>query len=125
MIPADLASQWRQTFGTEPPCARPEFLQGNLAYHYQAQEHGGLSPKTIKQLEALALGQPPKTKPKLTLRPGTKLIRLWQGQPHEVTVQEGSTFRYKDQTFPSLSAIANRITGTKWNGKAFFKLTTK
>ena len=32
-------------------------------------------------------------------------------------------FRYENQTYPSLSAIAVAVTGTRWNGLAFFGLT--
>jgi hypothetical protein len=32
-------------------------------------------------------------------------------------------FRYEDQHFSSLSAIATAITGTRWNGLAFFGLS--
>src|SRR5689334_3109475 len=46
-------------------------------------------------------------------KPGTRLIREWQGRTHEVTVlQDG--FRWNDETYRSLSAIARAITGTRW-----------
>jgi hypothetical protein len=32
-------------------------------------------------------------------------------------------FRYEDRHYPSLSAIAVAVTGTRWNGLAFFGLT--
>jgi hypothetical protein len=32
-------------------------------------------------------------------------------------------FRYENRQYPSLSAIATAITGTRWNGLAFFGLT--
>ena len=50
---------------------------------------------------------------------GTKIIREWKGQLHEVAVTaEG--YVYKGEVYKSLSPIAFRITGTKWSGPAFF-----
>jgi hypothetical protein len=57
-------------------------------------------------------------------KPGTRLIREWQGQTHEVTVLEEG-FRWKDKTYRSLSAIARAITGTRWNGHVFFGLKSR
>jgi hypothetical protein len=51
--------------------------------------------------------------------PGTLLIREWRGGRHEVTALENG-FEYGGRKFRSLSAIAFHITGTKWNGPAFF-----
>ena len=50
---------------------------------------------------------------------GTKFIREFKGEKHEVIAIENG-FRYKDKTYKTLSAIANIITGTHWNGKKFF-----
>jgi hypothetical protein len=55
------------------------------------------------------------------LKPGTSLIREWRGVRHEVRVIDDG-FTYQGQTFRSLSSIARHITGTKWNGLAFFGL---
>jgi hypothetical protein len=39
-----------------------------------------------------------------------------------VFVVEGG-FSWQGRTYPSLSAIAKEITGTRWNGPRFFGLT--
>ena len=45
----------------------------------------------------------------------------WQDRIVEVVVtSEG--FRWEDRTFPSLSAAATAIAGTRWNGPRFFGL---
>lgn len=49
----------------------------------------------------------------------TKFIREYAGIKHEVTSLDNG-FNYKGQIYKSLSAIANEITGTRWNGKRFF-----
>jgi hypothetical protein len=52
---------------------------------------------------------------------GTRLIREWDGERHEViTLKIG--FEYQGRQYKSLSAIAREITGTRWNGPAFFGL---
>lgn len=50
---------------------------------------------------------------------GTKFIREFKGEKHEVIAIENG-FKYKNETYKTLSAIANIITGTHWNGKKFF-----
>ena len=54
--------------------------------------------------------------------PGALLSRQWKGRNILVEVlAEG--FRYENRHYPSLSAIAVAVTGTRWNGLAFFGLT--
>jgi hypothetical protein len=54
--------------------------------------------------------------------PGALLSRKWKGRNILVEVlAEG--FRYENRHYPSLSAIAVAVTGTRWNGLAFFGLT--
>lgn len=50
---------------------------------------------------------------------GTKFVREFKGEKHEVIAVENG-FKYRDVTYKTLSAIANVITGTHWNGKKFF-----
>jgi hypothetical protein len=53
------------------------------------------------------------------IKPGTQMIRQWQNTTHKVTaLNEG--FEWDGRTYKSLSAVANAITGTNWNGYAFF-----
>jgi Protein of unknown function (DUF2924) len=112
---------WHETFGVEASlAARREFLIGNLGYQYQAKAHGGLGVRMVKELEAIAGGAKPKRQAVLVIKQGTKLIRMWKGEPHEVTVLGARQYQYKGQPYPSLSAIAGKVTGTKWNGKVFF-----
>ena len=51
----------------------------------------------------------------------TVLERVYQGQIVRVTVL-ASGFEYQGKHYPSLSAIAYRVTGTRWNGFHFFGL---
>jgi hypothetical protein len=54
--------------------------------------------------------------------PGTLLSREWKGRTILVEVLARG-FRYESRPYSSLSAIAVAITGTRWNGLAFFGLT--
>ena len=55
---------------------------------------------------------------------GTMLRRSWKGQTILVEVMPKG-FRYEHRQYPSLSNIAFEITGTRWNGFAFFNLMRK
>jgi hypothetical protein len=55
------------------------------------------------------------------MKAGTRIVREWQGQLHEVSVLD-SGFEYQNQRFRSLSEIARQITGTRWSGPLFFGL---
>jgi hypothetical protein len=54
-------------------------------------------------------------------KPGTRLLREWQGQTFEVTVLD-SGFAYRGTRYESLSRIAREITGARWSGPRFFGL---
>jgi hypothetical protein len=54
--------------------------------------------------------------------PGTLLTRKWKGHTLVVEVLKDG-FRYESRHYSSLSAIATAVTGTRWNGLAFFGLT--
>jgi hypothetical protein len=54
--------------------------------------------------------------------PGALLTRQWKGRTVLVEVL-AKGFRYENRHYSSLSAIAVAITGTRWNGLAFFGLT--
>lgn len=120
----ELRLAWRALFNQDPPFRpRQDFMQGHIAWAMQAKKHGGLKRKTSNQLkqlmDELRKGEKLKTEQTLTIKPGTKLIRQYQGKRHEVIVVEDG-FRYEGKSYNSLSSIAREITGTRWNGKVFF-----
>ena len=59
--------------------------------------------------------------PAASLRPGTRLVRSWNGETYSVLVTDDG-YVFNDQTFGSLSSIAKAITGAKWSGPRFFGL---
>lgn len=54
-------------------------------------------------------------------KPGTRLIREWQGKTFEVTVMDRG-YAYRGNRYESLSEIAREITGARWSGPRFFGL---
>jgi hypothetical protein len=90
----------------------------------QEKVHGGLDRATQRRLDKattdLKAGRA--VVPAVpTIKPGTRLLREWQGTVHEVIVLEKGV-HYRDKTWPSLSAVAREITGTRWSGPRFFGL---
>lgn len=123
----ELRVLWRAKFKADPPKAfGPDLLRRSIAYRSQETAYGGLDNATARLLETL-MAQHAKTPGKLVLprriKPGAILVRQWKGQSHRVTVLEDG-FAYEDKTYDSLSQIARRITGSRWNGPRFFGLRT-
>ena len=122
-----LKEQWRQLFEGEPPAFNRRYLESRLAYRIQELAYGGLKPETVRRLEKLGEeldgGRVDVRKRPANDRPisGTRLIRDYQGVEHCVTVRDND-FEYQGRPYKSLSAIARTITGTQWNGLAFFGL---
>ena len=56
--------------------------------------------------------------------PGTQLERMYKGQKIVVTIMENGV-RWNGELYRSLSAVAKAVTGSHWNGKAFFGMKRK
>ena len=56
--------------------------------------------------------------------PAPHLVREWNGRTYQVEVIDNG-YRFDGKTYPSLTTIAKRITGTHWSGPRFFGLTPK
>jgi hypothetical protein len=126
---AQLRAKWQSALKKAPPLhLRKQLLVPLLAYKLQEQAYGGLRPETKRRLRELAgsfESDPKQAGAKhlapLRMKPGTRLIRQWQGETHHVTVCDQG-FEYDGQKYSSLSAIARLITGTRWSGPLFFGL---
>jgi hypothetical protein len=115
----DLAELWASYFGTAPPPRTSRALMIR-AVAYKMQEHvlGGLSAGTRRLLSEDGM-KPGRRDPRI--RPGTVLIRQWQGVAHQVTVAQQGVL-YRGKPYRSLSAVARLITGARWSGPRFFGL---
>lgn len=126
---AQLQAKWRRVLKqAPPPHIRKQLLVPLLAYKLQEQAYGGLKPEVKRRLRELAASfhrDSKKTaaqrRDPLRIKPGTRLIRQWEGQTHHVTVGEVG-FEYNGERYKSLSVIARLITGTRWSGPLFFGL---
>jgi hypothetical protein len=125
----ELASEWVKTFGIPAPRkSSREFLLKAIGHRLQTEVYGDLKPSTRKTLLKIAeqiraggrLTELPT--PKRTLKPGSRLIRAWRGETHEVIVAADGHFEWRGERHRSLSHIATTITGTRRNGPAFFGL---
>jgi len=123
---AGLGARFQELFKRPPPKGMSSpLLRRIIAYRIQEDLAGGpdriLKQRLTRLAEDQRTGRITTTRPTLQIKPGTRLLRDWQGQTHSVTVTEGG-FQYRAQTYRSLSMIAREITGTRWSGPAFFGL---
>lgn len=117
----ELRRAWTAATETPPPRVSANLLRLALGHHWQVQAHGGLSAAEERRLLALANDQPVAKQ----ARPGTRLVREWQGRTHVVTIGEDGAVTWNDRSWRSLSEVARAITGTRWSGPAFFGLRPK
>jgi hypothetical protein len=112
-----LRRHWARRYGAPPSLRSVAILRMLLAWRVQADALGGLDEATRRILarkgavraEGLELGI------------GARLTRTWQGREVEVVV-EANGFRCAGALYPSLSAAATAIAGSRWNGPRFFGL---
>ncbi len=120
----ELRHRWQTLFGhPAPKSLRRNFLARAVAYQMQVEAYGGLSVATKLRLREIANavrnGDANAIPGSNRIKPGTQMIRQWQNTTHTVTaLAEG--FEWNGRTYKSLSAVANAITGTNWNGFSFF-----
>ncbi len=126
---ADLQIEWRRLYRATPPTrlSRDLLIRG-VAYKVQEQAHGGLSLGIKRRLHSLSEGTDQRdgsaAAPAITMKPGTKLVREWHGHAHTVSVLDDG-FEYRGERYPSLTRIAQRITGVHWSGPLFFGISKR
>ena len=122
----ELRQQWRALYKSDAsPHLSRELLVRAVAYRMQEIALGGLHPGQQRQLRQFA-GQlkenrEERIRARPELKPGTRLVREWQGRTYEVLVLDGA-FSWQGTSYRSLSAVARKITGTPWSGPLFFGL---
>jgi hypothetical protein len=121
----ELREMWSDRLGTPPQLSSAALTRLWLAWELQAERRGGLDAATRRHLRQLARSLTTRSTndapSAITAKPGTVLAREWGGATHKVVVLDGG-FSWNGQTWPSLSEIASKITGTRWSGPRFFGL---
>jgi hypothetical protein len=145
-VPA-LREEHRKVFGKEPVSTHRQFLFRKIAWRLQADEEGWqpdqirelargiarnspLRNRVTTNLHKRRAGLPPEQTAVATIEPdhdprlpmsGGWIMKHYKGRTHVVQVLDDGRFEYDDRRFKSLTAIAQEITGTKWNGLLFFR----
>jgi hypothetical protein len=120
----ELRELWCHLYKTEAaPRLSCELLVRAVAYRMQEVAAGGPRLELQRQLRQieLELQQTGRLRIRPQLKPGTRLMREWQGRSYEVLVLDDG-FSWQGTHYRSLSAIARKITGTAWSGPLFFGL---
>ena len=135
----ELRTRYRDLFGEASPSFNRAHLFRRIAWRLQAEAEGDLSERARRRASQLANDSDLRLRAPRGFRreieskadsrnrdprlppAGTALERVYQGQIIRVTVL-ASDFEYHGKHYASLSAIAHRITGTRWNGFHFFGL---
>ncbi len=113
-----LRAYYTQLEGTPAPKSlKSDVLRTHLAWTLQALQHKH-KPVALRQ-RLLDKAQLSSKSPSLGYSPGTRLVREWQGETHEVTILD-TGYLYQGQHYRSLSGVARDITGAHWSGPRFF-----
>ena len=119
----DLRTEWRRLFRDNPPNLSRDLLVRAVAYRVQELAHGGLPKATARKLATLVaeFGRDGQISVDATpqMKPGARLVREWRGRTHVVTLTDDG-FIYAGESYPSLTSIAQKITGAHWSGPRFF-----
>jgi len=136
---ATMRARYVEVFGEEPRTKHREQLFRRLAWRLQALAYGGLSERATTRAAEIANDADLRIRPPRGMvatassgnrhdrripPAGTILTRSFSGETLRVKVLP-SGFEYQGRPYRSLSAIAFEVTGTRWNGLAFFGLTGK
>ena len=117
----ELREEWRRL----KRLSRDILLRG-VTYKLQENEFGGLAKATLRKLQgsiAGGLSFPEKCRPRISFKPGTRLVREWHGVTHTVVILTDGV-EWRGQRYRSLSVVAREITGAHWSGPRFFGLKT-
>ncbi len=141
MTHTELQARYLEVFGTPTRSTHKQYLIKRVAWQVQANAHGAL-PEDVRQ-RAIAEADfndlrrsppPPRQAPTAVERAlesalpsqntnglavGTELRRLYKGRVLAVLVRRDG-FEFEGEVFPSLTAVATKVTGSHWNGLAFF-----
>jgi hypothetical protein len=105
-----LRTLWRTAFRSPPSAFGKDILARFLCWHIQEQAFGELDSEIEKHLGGLARGDRSRADRLRRLKPGTVLLREYQGERHTVIVVANG-YVWREAIYASLSTIARAITG--------------
>ena len=142
---AALQQRYRELFGEESKSSNKQFLFRRIAFRLQANAEGDLSERARRRAAEIAddrdlrvrapkefappaaSGNVDRTRLPRDYRlpgPGALLTRRVGDRQIVVKVLKDG-FEFESRRYRSLSAIAREVTGTRWNGVAFFGLAER
>ena len=145
MATAELKDHFEDVCGHTPRSHNRDWLVKKIAWQLQAAEEGGLPERVRQRALAMADDADLRKRPSPTFtqqieianeqtclvndetrdprvpQPGTILSKTYKGQKITVLVGQDD-FEFNGETYKTLSAIANVVTGSHVNGFTFFKL---
>lgn len=139
---AQLRARYREVYGEESRSGHRQHLVRRIGWRLQVLAQGDLSERAAGRALELAneadlrvqvpAAWVPTVKPQARARrrdrrlppAGSLLRRSYRGGSVEVQVLADG-FEYEGQRYDSLSAVARKVTGTRWNGLLFFGLTKR
>jgi hypothetical protein len=128
MTPTQLRAEWRASWRKPAPEVGPDLLRRGIAWKRQSRVHGDIPLHVRRQLEAvlkrLGEGKAAVADDRISLKPGTRLVREWRGTMHQVVVLE-SGYEHEGRYYASLTQVASAITGVHWSGPRFFGLKAR
>jgi hypothetical protein len=146
---AELRRKYQEVFQEQSKCKHRQHLFRRIAWRLQELVEGGLSERARARAEEIAkdvdvrivaprsffaaggkghaqssADRNRRQRDRRLPPPGTVLTRQWRDRILVVEVL-AQGFQHESQIYSSLSALAMEITGTRWNGLAFFGLTRR
>ena len=125
----ELVVRYQAVFGKPPRVKHREWLWRRIAWKIQEQRFGGLSvvakrrlDELISELDIPLAGVRRAKRPSPTL--GTSVSRVWKNREIRATSVEGG-WECDGIVHRSLTAAAEHVTGSHWNGRAFFGLAKR
>ncbi len=141
MTTRDLRVRYAEVFGEGTRVHNRTWLIKRIAWRIQALAEGDLSERARHRAAELANDADlrlsrPKTKPGASAperrfqrddrlpEPGSIITRAYKGHDLQIKVLPAG-FEFEGHVYPSLSAVAKKITGSHCNGFLFFRLIQK
>jgi len=138
-----LREHYAELFGEPTTANNKPWLVRRIAWRLQERAEGGLSERAKRRATELAddadlrivpvrvAAAPARASREQRIHPdgraplpGATITRIYKGRTLEVRVRTDG-FEYAGEVYRSLSAVANAITGSHLNGRAFFCLGGK